>query len=309
MEYPNFVALDFETATTGKYPLPCSLGITFVYNGLIRATTSFYIDPETAVAPNLQKIHGISTDMVQGGNTFPDVWKIILPFISDYPIVAHNAFFDINILVNTAHRYHLEVPLLKIFDTMLLCKNHFNMQKYNLPFACAYFELCCKNHHSCGDDSEMCARLFLELQKRLESIEEYKFPESKAAEEKLGFSPMIDYQNVLEKDEMLTEAIVSYDDPDGFSIVGKTFVVTGQIGNYSRSELIELIISLGGIVKTAVSKKTDYLIVGYEDVSLVIDPQKAKSSKIVKAEEIRGNGGKIKILPDEFFLAYISKLT
>ena len=44
--------------------------------------------------------------------------------------------------------------------------------------------------------------------------------------------------------------------------VNKSFVVTGTLKNYSRDEIKNLIISLGGRFSTSVSAKTDYVVVG-----------------------------------------------
>ena len=43
---------------------------------------------------------------------------------------------------------------------------------------------------------------------------------------------------------------------------GKTFVLSGKIYGYTRIKLREMINKKGGIVKPAVSKYTDYLLVG-----------------------------------------------
>ncbi|MFP4029377.1 MAG: NAD-dependent DNA ligase LigA [Candidatus Brocadiia bacterium] len=46
------------------------------------------------------------------------------------------------------------------------------------------------------------------------------------------------------------------------NIAGKTFVVTGTLENYTRSEIRNLIESLGGRATSSVSGNTDYLVVG-----------------------------------------------
>lgn len=50
----------------------------------------------------------------------------------------------------------------------------------------------------------------------------------------------------------------------GHPFYGKTFVLTGTLDNYSRSEAAALIKGRGGKVSGSVSKKTDYLLLGAE---------------------------------------------
>ncbi len=57
--------------------------------------------------------------------------------------------------------------------------------------------------------------------------------------------------------------------------VGKTFVLTGKLENYTRDEAARLIEDRGGRVSSSVSKKTDYVIAG-EDAG----------SKLIKAESL-----------------------
>lgn len=58
-------------------------------------------------------------------------------------------------------------------------------------------------------------------------------------------------------------------------LTGLSFVITGTLPSYSRDEAKALIESHGGVVKSSVSKKTDYLLAG-EDAG----------SKLVKAQEL-----------------------
>ena len=55
----------------------------------------------------------------------------------------------------------------------------------------------------------------------------------------------------------------------------KTFVITGTLANYKRTEAAAIIESMGGKVSSSVSKKTDYVLAGEE-----------AGSKLTKAQSL-----------------------
>jgi len=63
---------------------------------------------------------------------------------------------------------------------------------------------------------------------------------------------------------------------------GKTFVVTGTLENYSRTEVKNIIQMLGGRVSSAVSKKTDFLLIGTDPGSKL---KKARAFNVPIVEE------------------------
>ncbi len=73
------------------------------------------------------------------------------------------------------------------------------------------------------------------------------------------------------------------------AIAGKSFVLTGKLEKFTRDEASKLIAERGGIVKSSVSKNTDYVIAG----------EKA-GSKLAKA-----NGFGIKILSEDEFEEFL----
>ena len=65
-----------------------------------------------------------------------------------------------------------------------------------------------------------------------------------------------------------------------FKFSGKTFVITGGLSNYKRSEIKEIIEGLGGKVASSVSKKTDYVLVG-ENAGSKLDKAKSLGIKVI----------------------------
>ena len=63
--------------------------------------------------------------------------------------------------------------------------------------------------------------------------------------------------------------------PQGASLTGKTFVVTGSLEQYTRDEIHDLIAKHGGRATSSVSKKTDFLVAG-----------QSAGSKLQKAEQL-----------------------
>lgn len=83
-------------------------------------------------------------------------------------------------------------------------------------------------------------------------------------------------------------------------IAGKSFVFTGYLGIMTRNKAIELVVSKSGIVQTMVTRKTDFLVVGYYQEDL-FDPGE-KSKKLIIANQLITAGNPIQLLnPNDFF--------
>jgi len=67
---------------------------------------------------------------------------------------------------------------------------------------------------------------------------------------------------------------------------GKTFVLTGTLPTYTRSEAAEIIKSFGGKTAGSVSKKTDYVLAG-EDAGSKLEKAKQLGIKIIDEEEFK----------------------
>ena len=84
----------------------------------------------------------------------------------------------------------------------------------------------------------------------------------------------INTKNLTEKAE------ITEDNP----FFGKTFVITGTLPNYKRTEAAAIIETLGGKVASSVSKKTDYVLAGEEAGSKLTKAQTLGITIIDEAE-------------------------
>ncbi len=72
---------------------------------------------------------------------------------------------------------------------------------------------------------------------------------------------------------------------------GLTFVLTGELENYSRAEAKEIIRNFGGDVSASVSKKTDYVLLG-ENPGSKYDKAKELGVKLISEGEFKKMIGK-----------------
>jgi DNA ligase (NAD+) len=69
---------------------------------------------------------------------------------------------------------------------------------------------------------------------------------------------------LLRKMENLGVGIIFQEGPSGANekIVGKTFVLTGELKNFTRDRAKDIIRKAGGEISSSVSKKTDFVVFG-----------------------------------------------
>lgn len=156
---PDFVAFDFETATTQQ--LPCSIGLTHVVGGQIKSCFAQLIQPPgNKYDPRLIDIHGIHPDQTKDALEWPAVWHLVAPYFeSGLPLIAHNATFDLSVLVKACLHYGLTPPT----PSRVYCT--YKTAKIRLAKWIAHLNLREEDHHEAAFDSRVCALLALEYQR------------------------------------------------------------------------------------------------------------------------------------------------
>ena len=164
----NFVAIDFETAN-GSPASPCAVGLVRVTDGKIAESVATLIQPPY---PNNWfhegniKVHGIRPSDVDGAPEIHEALAFILAFVGDYPMVAHNAPFDMGVLRKSAELIELPLPQLNYTCSLAISRKTYNLESYRLnavAYAVGHEEF---NHHDALADSDACARIIIHAAKR-----------------------------------------------------------------------------------------------------------------------------------------------
>jgi DNA polymerase-3 subunit epsilon len=97
---------------------------------------------------------------VQSAPTFQELWPDLLMFIGDYPLIAHNAPFDIGILRAMLINYELPIPSLRYTCTVRISRKIWpHLPNHKLTDLSRTFGFDYQAHHAL-DDAVNCGKLF-----------------------------------------------------------------------------------------------------------------------------------------------------
>lgn len=129
--------------------------------------------------------------------------------------------------------------------------------------------------------------------KNLQTLKTASFEEIKAVEDigEIIAQNIVDYfqnEDNLKEIESLFKAGVEIENDEGLKsekLAGMTFVLTGNLPNFSRSEMTALIEENGGKTASSVSKNTTYVLAG-EEAGSKLDKAKNLGIKIITEQEL-----------------------
>ncbi len=306
----DFVTIDFETANNSEIGSICSIGAIKVRKNTIIDHYFMLINPQIEFSYYNSKVHGIYAEDVINAPTFSQAWPSFRSFIGDYIVVAHNASYDIAALEKALFINDLPAEDLPYACSMCIAKQIFpNEQKHTLDALCEKFNISLK-HHDALSDAEACAKLVLifAIIQGSETIE--NLIQACSIPSSTTLTNSYEPNEHVSKAPKLNSYIYLLDDKKNdfaeFKLLAnnyfsrKTVVLTGNLHHIARAAAQELINEMGGVCTSSVSRKTNILIVGEQDLSLV---KNGKSTKQVKAEELIVAGYPIKILDEWSFYA------
>jgi len=125
-----------------------------------------YIDPQRDVPDEAFRIHGLSTDFLKGKPLFDQVADDFLAFISDAPLVIHNAEFDMRFINSELQRSgRVPIPMDRVIDTLAMARRKHPGSPASLDALCSRYRIDNSRRvkHGALLDAELLAEVYAEL--------------------------------------------------------------------------------------------------------------------------------------------------
>ena len=125
----------------------------------------FYCSTNKIIDESATKIHGLKNSFLNEYPPFKEHVKKFLTFISNDPLIIHNAEFDLGFINNELMLLGIEPLKNKIIDTVSFARKKLNTRIANLDYLCRRFQidLSERDLHGALLDSQLLAEVYLEL--------------------------------------------------------------------------------------------------------------------------------------------------
>lgn len=304
----RFVSIDFETANERRESA-CAIGVAVVEDGKVVSRLHRLIRPiEMRFSSMNVAIHGITAGDVESAPTFSHVWEEIALCIGQSLVVAHNAAFDMSVLRYTLHANGIPFPEISYLCSLKLASRVWpTLVCHRLAFLAEHhgIEL---DHHNAESDAAAAAEIVLKagqehsIQCALHLAKQFDVSIGTISSDGSWRPSSAARICGTKKIEL---AIPEDFDVAGHPLHGKVLVFTGTLTSMERGNAEELVSSVLGIARSNVTKKTDYLVCGAQELQALAQSDYG-SAKLKNAKALRDGGSKIQILGEDDFLKLLT---
>lgn len=305
-ETDDFLAIDFETAC-GSRASACSVGFARFTNGTLTTAGSTLIDP--GLQPGEwdafnTSIHGIGPGDVVGAPSFIEAWSQLQGHFAGLPLVAHSASFDMSVIRAELARANvtLSEPFRYCCSAKLSRAAWPDMLSVSLDVMAQQlgFEL---DHHDAKSDAVGSGQVAVEAARALGCA---TLGEALANTQRNWGQVNCDLtwdsgrpSTPLRAADFVPDETGEFD-PD-HPLYGMTVAFTGTLQSMERREAFRALSEVGGIPGDGVTKKTNLLVVGDQDISRLASGA-SMSRKLQKAADLRATGQDVELIGETEFL-------
>jgi DNA polymerase-3 subunit alpha (Gram-positive type) len=170
-----YVVFDIETTGfSAEHDQIIEIGAVKVEKGQITDRFSAFVNPHTPIPFEIEKLTGITDDMVLHEPDITEVLPRFLAFCEGAVMVAHNADFDMSFIRKNSQRQGLPCAF-TVVDTVSLARMLLpNLNRYKLDTVAKALNVSLENHHRAVDDAGCTAEIFIKF---VEMLKERDIPD------------------------------------------------------------------------------------------------------------------------------------
>lgn len=291
IDFPdNYVLFDIETTgLDSQYDEIIEIGAVKVKDAIVVDEFHSLVKPKHRIDEFITDLTGITNKMVADAPCIKDVLPSFIEFIGENILIGHNVNFDINFIYDNLLLHKFSPLINNYVDTLRLARRILpELKHHRLKDLADYYKVDTDGNHRSMKDVEITKCIYDKLKND--------------AEEKYGtITDFIDSckykpRNTIKfSDIKATIDDINEDNP----LYNKFVAITGTLERMQRKDAMQLIANLGGICQDGVNKDTNYLILGNNDYNPQLRGK--KSSKLLKAEEMKVKGYDIEIISENVF--------
>lgn len=299
----GFMAIDFETA--GRFRASaCSVGWAVYDADQLVDSGASLINPQIAESDwswfNVS-VHGIAPADVRGAPAFAEIWSLLLDKSGGRPLVAHYAGFDVGVLRAELTRAGISPePVRYACSAMLARRTWPQMVSVSLPVIARELAIDLR-HHDAESDAVACGAIASAVAKHLAAVDldgalaAHDLPWGEIRTD-LSWHPC--GVTGLRLSEMRAQ---SSDFDPTHPLFSQVVAFTGALTSMTRREAFQRVLDCGGTPSVNVTKETNILVVGEQDLARLAAGH-TMSGKHRKAAAYRAKGLDIQLVGEVDFL-------
>ena len=140
-------------------------------------TYQTYLNPQKMMDPSAEEVHGLSNDFLKDQPLFKEIVADFLEFISDSPLIIHNAEFDISHLNNELELIgKKKIDKENVIDTLEIARNKYPGSSISLDALCKRFRIdnSKRTKHTALIDCELLSKVYINLIDQKEPVFQFQ---------------------------------------------------------------------------------------------------------------------------------------